>query len=230
MYRGLGGYYGGSWMMFVLPAMLLAFYAQIKIKNAYQKYSKISSGTNFTGFEVARKILDRNNLREVRIERTPGTLSDHYDPRTKVLRLSNSIYDGNSVASMSVAAHEVGHAIQHAEGYFPLILRNNIAPIVNFATRFVWIFIVLGFIVSSFFIDIGIIMFLAIVAFQVVTLPVEFNASKRALLELEDGISPRETLSPAKSMLSAAAFTYVAATLVAVAQLLRLLSMSSRRR
>ena len=164
------------------------------------------------------------------ILRSGGTLSDHYDPRSRVLRLSSSIYNGTSVASMSVAAHEAGHAIQHSEGYFPLILRNNIAPIVNFATKSVWIFIVLGFIVSSFFIDIGIVMFLSIVGFQVVTLPVEFNASKRALLELEDGISPREALSPAKSMLSAAAFTYVAATLVAVAQLLRLLSMSNRRR
>ena len=230
MYRGLGGYYGGSWMILVLPAMLLAFYAQTKIKSAYQKYSKINSGSNLTGFQVARKILDKNDLSDVRIERVSGTLSDHYDPGNKVLRLSNSIYDGNSVASMSVAAHEVGHAIQHAEGYFPLILRNNIAPIVNFASKFVWIFITLGFIVSSFFINVGILMFLAIVTFQVVTLPVEFNASKRALLELEDGISPRESLSPAKSMLNAAAFTYVAATLVAVAQLLRLLSSSNRRR
>nr|WP_300005800.1 zinc metallopeptidase [Tissierella sp.] len=230
MYRGLAGYSGSSWMLFVLPAMLLAFFAQMKIKNAYQKYSKISSGTNLTGFEIARKILDKNGLTDVAIERSPGVLSDHYDPRSRILRLSDGIYKGNSVASMSVAAHEVGHAIQHSEGYFPLILRNNIAPLVSFATRFVWIFIFLGIIVSSYFIDIGIIMFLSIVAFQVVTLPVEFNASKRALLELEDGIAPRESISPAKSMLNAAAFTYVAATLVAVAQLLRLLSMSNRRR
>lgn len=231
MYGGYyGGYYGGSWMILVLPAMLLAIYAQAKVKNSYQKYSKISSGTNLTGFEVARMILDRNGLSDINIEKTPGTLSDHYDPRKKVLRLSNSIYNGNSVASMSVAAHEVGHAIQHAEGYFPLVLRNNIAPIVSFTSRFVWIFILLGFIVSSFFIEIGILLFLGVVAFQIITLPVEFNASKRALLELENGISPRESLSPAKSMLSAAALTYVAATLVAVAQLLRLVSMTNRRR
>ncbi len=224
-----GGYYSGSWIIFALPAMLLAFYAQSKINSSYQKYSKISSGTNLTGLEVARKILDRNGLMDVKIEKTAGTLTDHYDPRTKVLRLSNSIYSGSSVASMSVAAHEVGHAIQDAEGYFPLILRNNIAPIVNFTSRFVWIFILLGIIVSSFFIEVGIMLFLGVVVFQIVTLPVEFNASKRALLELEEGIAPSDTLAPAKSMLSAAALTYVAATLVAVSQLLRLLSISNRR-
>lgn len=215
--------------MFAIPAMLLAFYADSKVKNSYQKYSKISSGTNFTGAEIARMILDRNGLNNVSIEHTPGTLSDHYDPRTKVLRLSNSIYKGNSVASMSVAAHEVGHAIQDAEGYFPLVLRNNIAPIVSFASRFVWIFIFLGIILSSVFIEVGIMLFIGVVVFQIVTLPVELNASKRALVELENGISPREKLKPAKSMLSAAALTYIAATLVAVSQLLRLLSMRNRR-
>ncbi|MGO1469279.1 MAG: zinc metallopeptidase, partial [Tissierella sp.] len=177
----------------------------------------------------ARMILDRNGLNNIRIERTPGTLSDHYDPRTKVLRLSNSIYSGKSIASMSVAAHEVGHAIQDAEGYFPLVLRNNMAPIVNFASRFVWMFILLGIIVSSFFIEVGIMLFIGIVIFQIVTLPVELNASRRALTELENGISPREKLQPAKSMLNAAALTYIASTLVAISQLLRLISMSNRR-
>lgn len=225
-----GGNFGGSWVMFLIPAMLLAFYAQMKVKSSYAKYSKISSGTNLSGYEVARMILDRNGLEEIKIEQTPGTLSDHYDPRSRVLRLSSSIYRGNSVASMSVAAHEVGHAIQHSEGYFPLVLRNNIAPVVNLASKFIWVFILLGIIVSSFFIEIGVILFLSIVLFQLITLPVEFNASKRALVELESGISPRDKLSPAKSMLNAAAFTYVAATLVAVAQLFRLLSMTNRRR
>lgn len=224
-------FYGsGSWIIFALPAMILAFYSQSKITNAYQKYSKINSGTNLTGYQVGRMILDRNGLNEVNIEQVSGTLSDHYDPRTKILRLSNSIYNGTSIASMSVAAHEVGHAIQDAEGYFPLVLRNNMAPIVNFASKFVWIFIMLGIVVGSFFIEVGILLFLGVVIFQVVTLPVEFNASKRALMELEKGISPRENIGPAKSMLNAAAFTYVASTLVAVTQLLRLLSMSDRRR
>lgn len=227
MYWNLYG--GGTWLMFAIPAMLLAFYAQSKITNSYKKYSKISSGTYFSGAEIARMILDRNGLNNIRIERTPGTLSDHYDPRTKVLRLSNSIYSGKSIASMSVAAHEVGHAIQDAEGYFPLVLRNNMAPIVNFASRFVWMFILLGIIVSSFFIEVGIMLFIGIVIFQIVTLPVELNASRRALTELENGISPREKLQPAKSMLNAAALTYIASTLVAISQLLRLISMSNRR-
>lgn len=221
--------YGNSWFIFVLPAMLLAFYSQHKIKSAYEKYSKINSGTDMTGAQVARTILSRHGLGEVKIEETSGTLSDHYDPRSKVLRLSKSIYRGSSIASMSVAAHEVGHALQHANGYFPLILRNNMAPIVNFASRFVWVFIILGIIISPFFVEVGIILFLAIVIFQVITLPVEFNASKRALSELEDGISPSGKISLSKKMLNAAAFTYVASTLVAVTQLLRLLSLSNRR-
>lgn len=225
-----GGYYGGSWMLFALPAMLLAFYAQAKVNSAYQKYSKIGSGINLTGSEIARKILDKNGLNYIRIEQTPGVLSDHYDPRAKVLRLSNSIYSGNSIASMSVAAHEVGHALQHAEGYFPLILRNNIAPIVSFGSQAVWIFILLGFIISPFFIQIGVMLFLGVVIFQIITLPVEFNASKRALIELEDGITTRDILPSARSMLNAAALTYVAATLVAISQLLRLLSIMNRKR
>lgn len=222
--------YGNSWLIFVLPAILLAYYSQSKIKRSYAKYSKISNGSGLTGVEVARTILDRHGLNDVKIEQTPGTLSDHYDPRSKVLRLSSSIYRGNSIASMSVAAHEVGHAIQDADGYAPLILRNTMAPLVNFGSRFVWVFIVLGLLLGWIFVEIGVILFLGVVLFQVVTLPVEFDASKRALVELENGISPRENLSGAKSMLNAAAFTYVASTLVAISQLLRLLSISNRRR
>lgn len=222
--------YGNSWLIFVLPAMLLAFYSQSKIKSSYAKYSKISSGTNLTGADVARTILDRHGLMNVKIEQTPGTLTDHYDPRKKVLRLSSAIYRGSSIASMSVAAHEVGHAIQDAERYAPLTLRNTMAPIVNFGSKFVWVFILLGLLLGWIFVEIGIILFLGVVLFQIVTLPVEFDASKRALLELENGISPRENLSGAKSMLNAAAFTYIASTLVAISQLLRLLSISNRRR
>lgn len=228
---GYGGlFYDSSWFIFVLPAMLLASFAQMKVSSAYQKYSRVTSGTGYTGAQIARLILDRNGLTDVRVEQTPGQLSDHYDPRTRVLRLSNSIYNGSSVASMSVAAHEAGHALQHADGYFPLVIRNNMAPIVNISSRLVWVFILLGFAVSSIFIEIGIMMFLAIVAFQVITLPVEFNASRRALVQLENGISPPDKLNPSKDMLKAAALTYVAATLVAVGQLLRLLSMTGRRR
>ncbi|MFA5577133.1 MAG: zinc metallopeptidase [Tissierellaceae bacterium] len=219
-----------TWLVFVLPALILASYAQIKISSAFNKYSRVSSGTGLTGGQIARMILDKNGLYDVRVEHIGGKLTDHYDPRSKVVRLSNTIYSGTSIASASVAAHEVGHAIQHADGYYPLILRNNIAPIANIGSRFAWILIFIGFLVSPVFLDLGILLFLTVVIFQIVTLPVEFNASSRALLQLENGIISRENIRPARKVLSAAAFTYVAATLVAVGQLLRLLAQSNRRR
>lgn len=228
-YYGMMGY-DYTFIIYVLPALLLAAFAQMKVSSAYNKYSRLPSGINLTGAQVARMILDRNGLYDVRIEPVRGQLTDHYDPRSKTVRLSSNIYNGNSIAAMSVAAHEVGHAIQHAEGYFPLILRNNIAPIASFGSRFAWILIFLGFIISPFFIDLGIALFIAAVLFQVVTLPVEFNASKRALAQLENGFVTREGIRPVKEVLSAAALTYVAATLVAVGQLLRLLVLTGRRR
>lgn len=223
-------YYGSSWLIFVLPAMLFAAFAQMKIKSSFNKYSKIPNDSGYTGAQVARLILDKNGLNNIVVESVPGNLTDHYDPGRGIIRLSNNVYSGASIASMSVAAHEVGHAIQHSEGYVPLILRNNIAPVAGFGSRLVGIFVLLGLIMSlPMFIDIGVILFLAVLAFQVITLPVEFNASRRALLQLES-ISSADSLVPAKKVLNAAALTYVAATLVAVAQLLRLLSMSNRRR
>ncbi len=228
------GYYGMgidmTWIIFVLPALLLASYAQMKISSAFNKYSRVPSGTGLTGAEIARLILDKNGLQDVRIEGVPGKLSDHYDPRTKVVRLSDAILRGTSIASMSVAAHEVGHAIQHAEGYYPLILRNNFAPVASFGSKFSWILIAMGFIFSEVFISIGVILFLAVVLFQIITLPVEFNASRRALLQLENGIASGDKIKPAKKVLQAAAFTYIAATLVAIGQLLRILAMTNRRR
>lgn len=230
--RGLfyGAEYYSTWFVFVLPALLFASYAQLKINSAFNKYSKVSSETGYTGAQIARMILDRNGLHDVRIEQVRGKLTDHYDPRSKVVRLSPSIYGGSSIASLSVAAHEVGHAMQHGEGYFPLILRNNIAPIANIGSRLVWIFIFIGFAVSPFFIELGIALFLSVVLFQIVTLPVEFNASSRALIQLENGIMERNKIKPAKEVLKAAALTYIAATLVAIAELLRLLAMTNRRR
>lgn len=223
------GYYS-SWFVFVLPAILFATYAQMKISSSYKKYSKIPSKSGLTGAQVARYILDKNGLNEVRIEQVRGVLTDHYDPRTRVLRLSPEVYSGSSIASVSVASHEVGHAIQHQDGYFPLILRNTIAPIAMFGSNLVWIFVILGFIFSPFFINLGIALFIAAVLFQIVTLPVEFNASRRALQQLENGIIPRDQIDQAESMLKAAALTYVAATLVAISELLRLLAITNRRR
>ena len=234
MYGGYGGGYyggyGGGWILFLLPAILFSMYAQLKISTSFNKYLRVASGSGYTGSQVARMILDRNGLHDVRIESIPGNLTDHYDPRTRVVRLSRNVHRGNSIAAVSVAAHEVGHAMQHGEGYFPLIIRNNIAPIASIGARFVWILILLGFLISPFLLEVGIILYLAVVLFQIVTLPVEFNASRRALYQLENGIISREEIEPSKKVLSAAALTYVAATLVAIAQLLRLLALSGRRR
>ena len=224
-------YYGSSWLIFVLPTLLFAAFAQMRIKSSFNKFSKVSNANGYTGAQVARMILDRNGLNDIRVESIAGSLTDHYDPRNRVVRLSNNVYSGNSIAAMSVAAHEVGHAIQHDEGYLALILRNNIAPVAGFGSKLVGVFVLLGLLMSlPMLIDIGIILFLVVVAFQIITLPVEFNASRRALLQLESGIASNENLEPAKKVLNAAALTYVAATLAAVGQLLRLLSMSNRRR
>lgn len=224
------GFYGGGIEFIILiPAILFAMYAQAKVKSTFNKYLRIQNKSGYTGAEIARMILDRNGLHDVAIEHIGGSLTDHYDPRKKVLRLSTPVYNGRSVASAGVAAHEVGHAIQHAKGYFPLILRNNIAPVANFGARFVWILVFAGFLFNSVLIQVGILLYLAVVAFQVVTLPVEFNASSRALAQLEGGIITRDEINPAKKVLNAAALTYVAATLVGIAQLIRLILLSRRR-
>lgn len=232
MYGGGLGYYGMdmSYVIFIIPALLLTMYAQGKISSTFNRYSQIASNSGYTGSQVARIILDRNGLHEVAIERVQGNLTDHYDPRTRVLRLSSPVYNSSSVAAISVAAHEVGHAIQHSEGYAPLSIRNTLVPVANFGSRISWLLIVLGFVVSNTLINIGIILFLGVVLFQLITLPVEFNASNRALEQLENGVAPRETIPGAKKVLNAAALTYVAAAFTAIAQLARIILLSNRRR
>ena len=224
--------YFDSTMIVLIPAMILAMYAQSKVKSTYEKYVRIASQKGYTGAEAARAILDRNGLTDVRIEHIRGTLSDHYDPRTRVLRLSDMVYRGNSISSSAIAAHEVGHAIQHARDYAPLRFRNAIVPVVNFASNLSWLFILAGLFLSfTGLIDIGIILFTGSVVFQIVTLPVEFNASSRALDELESvGVLTREEIPHSKKVLDAAALTYVAATATAVAQLVRLLLLRERSR
>ena len=224
--------YFDSTMIVLIPAIILAMYAQSKVKSTYEKYVRIASQKGYTGAEAARAILDRNGLTDVRIEHTRGTLSDHYDPRTRVLRLSDMVYRGNSISSSAIAAHEVGHAIQHARDYAPLRFRNAIVPVVNFASNLSWLFILAGLFLSfTGLIDIGIILFTGSVVFQIVTLPVEFNASSRALDELESvGVLTREEIPHSKKVLDAAALTYVAATATAVAQLVRLLLLRERSR
>jgi Zn-dependent membrane protease YugP len=231
MYSGYGYYgSGGSWMVFLFPALLFAMYAQLKVSMSFNRYLRVASHSGYTGREVARTILDRNGLHDVRIEPVAGNLTDHYDPRTKVVRLSSNVYNGSSIAAVSVAAHEVGHAMQHGEGYFPLILRNNIAPIAHIGSQFVWILVMLGLVIEPFLLEVGIALYLAVVLFQIITLPVEINASRRALAQLENGFIYDDEIRGSKSVLSAAALTYVAATLVAIGQLLRIMAMSNRRR
>ncbi len=223
------GYYS-TWIIYVLPALIVAFMAQATIKKRYSEYSRIDSGTNYAARDVARLILDRNGLSNVRIERVAGNLTDHYDPRSKVLRLSDGVYNSSSVAALGIAAHEVGHAIQDGEEYLPLRLRSFIAPIANLGSSLVWMLIFIGFIINTVFIEIGVALFLGVVLFQVVTLPVEINASRRALIELENGIMPYEKVDGAKKVLQAAAMTYIAAILVSIGELLRILSYINRRR
>ena len=225
----MNGFYYGPGMILLIPALLISLYAQAKVNSAFNKYLKVPSYSGYSGKDVARMILDRNGLYDVNVVSIGGQLTDHYDPRSKVISLSSNVYNGTSIAALSVAAHESGHAIQHGEGYFPLILRNNIAPIASISSRFVWIFIFLGFLISPILLEAGIILYLAIVLFQVITLPVEFNASNRALAQLESGIITSNEAKPAKEVLSAAALTYVAATLVAIGQLIRLIGLSNRR-
>ena len=224
-------YYGFdyTYFIYILPGLILAFYAQAKISSAYEKYKKIGSSTNLSGAEVAREILDRNGLNYVKINLVDGNLSDHYDPRDKTLNLSRDVYYKNSIASVSIAAHEVGHAIQDSVEYVPLKVRATLVPLANLGTQLSFFLIIFGFFFSVFFIKLGIALFFFAVLFQIVTLPVEFNASNRAKKELANGIISEDDLRGTREVLNAAALTYVASTIVAIGQFLRLLSIFGRR-
>lgn len=217
-----------STFVILIPAILLSLYAQAKIQSTYSRYSREYSLSGLTGAEAARRILDYNGLYDVAIELIPGNLTDHYDPRDRVLRLSQGVYHSTSIAAIGVAAHEAGHALQHSRAYAPLIFRNALVPVANIGSNLSWILIVFGiFISSAGLINLGILLFTAVVLFQVITLPVEFNASSRALNQLDNyNILYKEELYKAKKVLSAAALTYVAATLMAISQLLRLIVMT----
>lgn len=218
-------------MIILIPTIILTLYAQSKVKSNFNKYLKVPAQKGYTGLQVARLLLDQHGLQNIPIEMSRGSLSDHYDPGKKVLRLSEEVHQGTSIASVSVAAHEVGHAIQHANDYTPLLLRNRIFPVARFGSSAAWIFIIVGLLIPSLgsFMDIGIILFGTAVLFQVVTLPVEFNASSRALDLLNaNGILSRNEEVGAKKVLNAAALTYVAAMASGIAQLLRLLLLRRR--
>lgn len=226
------GYYFDPTMIIIIPALIISLWAQIKVNGAYNKYSQVRTMNGYTGNQVARMMLDEAGLYNIPIEVVQSKLGDHYDPRNKVLRLSPDVYSGSTVAAAGIAAHEVGHAIQHANSYGPLILRNKIVPVVNFASSLSWVLFFAGiFFQVTGLVTIGIIFFSASVVFQLVTLPVEFNASKRALTVLEGrGILYGDEIRGAEKVLSAAALTYVAAAVMAIAQLLRLLAIANRNR
>lgn len=225
-------YYDSYYMILVFPALLIATLAQLKVKTTFRRYASVYSHRGQTAAQVARQILDDNGLTSVRVERVGGELTDHYDPRANVIRLSNSVYDSASVASIGVAAHEAGHAVQHAKGYVPIRLRNAVLPVANLGSGLAVPVIIIGLLFAfSPLVSIGILLFAALVLFQLITLPVEMNASRRALSTLrESHMLEGDELSGAKRVLSAAAMTYVASALVSAMQLLRLVLLSNRRR
>ncbi|MFZ7103117.1 MAG: zinc metallopeptidase [Peptococcaceae bacterium] len=215
-------------MILLIPGIILAAYAQGKVQTTFQRYSRVLSRRGITGAQVARFILDGYGLQEVDVEMTGGRLSDHYDPRTRKVRLSNDVYRGSSLASLGVAAHEVGHAIQHDTGYTPLHIRNSIVPVTQIGSTLSFPLLIIGLLMGSFALArLGVLLFAGVVLFQVITLPVEFNASSRALAILDkEGFLSREELAGTKKVLDAAALTYVAAALMAALNLLRLLIIS----
>ena len=216
----------------IIPALLLSLYAQFKVKNTFAKMSKINSASGMTGAQVAKSLLQRNNIHDVTVEQVQGTLVDHYDSRSKTLRLSPGVYGSSSLAALGVAAHETGHAIQHNLSYAPLNWRQAIFPVANLGSKMGLPLFFIGFILSMRpLIDFGILFFAGAVLFYLVTLPVEFNASNRALKVLRSGsYMTEEEVEGVRAVLTAAALTYVAAAISSLLQLLRLLLIANRRR
>ena len=234
----LFGLFWGDWTVLVLiPAMIFAFWAQINVQTTFSRFKQVRNRRGLTAADVARRILDANGLNYVQIQRVSGELTDHYDPRAQVVRLSDSVYDSTSVAAIGVAAHEVGHACQHAEDYVPLRIRSAIIPMTRIGSMLAMPVFILGLLfaqlslygnmVGDVFMMLGILLFSLSTLFQLVTLPTEFNASARALKTLESyGILDEDELVGARSTLRAAALTYVAALASTLAQLLRLIIIS----
>lgn len=217
-------------MIILIPALIFSLIAQLMVKGAFSKYSGVRNSRGYTGADAARAILDRNGLSYIRIEHINGELTDHYDPSANVIRLSDSVYNNDSVAAVGVAAHEAGHAVQYAEGYGPIKVRSAIIPITQFGSNLSTPLVILGIIFSSnVLITAGILLFCTVVLFQAITLPVEFNASGRALKVLrEEHFLDDDEMKGAKSVLTAAALTYVAAMFSALASLARLLLIRNR--
>lgn len=240
------GFFWGDWtLLLVLPAMIFAIIAQFKVKSTFDKYDRVGTARRISGAEAARRILDQNGLYNVQVERVRGHLTDHFDPRSNVIRLSEATHDSVSVAALGVAAHEAGHAVQHAKGYLPIKIRSAIIPVTQFGSRLAMPIFLIGLLLTSLgYMDnyaggvimmVGILLFSLTTLFQLITLPTEFNASSRALKALEESeILYGEEVSGARKVLSAAAMTYVAALATSLASLLRLIliasSASNRRR
>ena len=232
MLFGFSWFYYDWTILIVLPALIFTIWAQIKVSSSFNKYSKVRTSRGMTGADVARRILDANGLYNVRIEKVRGSMTDHFDPRANVVRLSETVHDVASVAALGVAAHEVGHAIQYARSYAPIKLRAAIIPVTRVGSMLAMpIFIVGLWLASEPFLLTGILLYSFVTLFQLVTLPVEFNASRRAMSSLESmGILYGEELSGARSVLTSAAMTYVAALATSLLSLLRLITLANRRR
>lgn len=236
------GLFWGDWTVLVLiPAMIFAFWAQINVQSTFKKYSRVGNRRGITGADAARRILNENGLYHIRVEHIPGHLNDHYDPKAGVIRLSDAVYASTSAAAIGVAAHEAGHACQHAVGYAPLKIRQAIIPVTNIGSRLAMPIFIIGLLfatsaqiesqIGDIFMFAGIVLFSLSVLFQLVTLPTEFNASSRALKTLDtSGVLYGEELTAAGKTLRAAALTYVAALATALASLLRLILIANRRR
>ena len=229
-------YYYYDWTyILVLIGVLICLAASARVKQVFAKYSRVQSRLRLTGKEAAEEILRRNGIYDVQVIHIPGNLTDHYNPGNKTLGLSDSVYQSSSVAAVGVAAHECGHAVQHARGYAPLAIRGALVPVANFGSALAWPLILIGLLItgetSVFLINLGILLFSAAVLFQLITLPVEFNASRRAVDVLgASGMLYPDELSSVKKVLGAAALTYVAGAAAMILQLLRLIIIGGRRR
>ena len=221
-----------TYIIFIIPALLFGIWAQISVQSAFSKYSRVPSARGYTGAEVAKLLLEQNGIYDVTIRHISGSLTDNFNPREKTLNLSHDVYNSTSVAAIGVAAHETGHAIQHAVGYRPIKWREAIIPVTQLGSWAYFPIILLGIVFSSqTLVNVGILLFATIALFQLVTLPVEFNASNRAIATLENnGILYGNEITGAKAVLRAAALTYVAALVSSLAQLLRLLVIFGGRR
>jgi len=225
-------YYWDSTYILVIIAMLLSLWASFGVKSTFAKYQEVKTARGITGSEAARRVLDMNGLQNIRVERVGGELTDHFDPKNNVIRLSDSTYNDTSVAAVGVAAHEAGHAVQHATGYVPIKIRNSIVPVVNIGTQLAMPLFLIGLLINALgLVYLGIFLFSFALLFQLITLPVELNASSRAIKMLDSSMLLYEDeIKPAKKVLRAAAMTYVAAVAASALQLLRLLLIANRRR